>query len=251
MTTPENGIQGVLRRLDEMLDAAELNRSKGGYFPALYRVTTAEVGRQVDAGSFEDGPRMVRLDVIFAGHYLRARRAWEKGQPCPQPWKLAFEAESDESVTILQHLLLGMNAHIRYDLAQAVVQVAEQDMRAIEADFMVLNRILAQMIDQVQGAINRCSPGMELVDTLGLVLDELLARVGIRHFRDAAWKDALALAGREQGALEEMEKDTVRIAGVILDLSHVLGPLRRREIDHEAPEGVPTVIRALRASFPG
>ncbi len=194
---------------------------------------------------------MVRLDVIFAGYYLRARRAWEKGEPCPQPWKVAFEAESDESVTILQHLLLGMNAHIRYDLAQAVVQVAEQDIRAIEAVFMVLNQILAQMIDQVQGAINRCSPGMEVLDTLGLRLDELFARVGIRHFRDAAWRDAVALAAHDAGALEEMERDTMRIAGLILDLSHVLGPVRRREIDHAAPEQVPTVIQALRASFPG
>ena len=45
---------------------------------------------------------------------------------CPDPGALAFAAS--EELPTLAHLLLGMNAHINYDLPQALLQViSEQD----------------------------------------------------------------------------------------------------------------------------
>ena len=45
----------------------------------------------------------------------------------PRPWRLAFQADSDLP-TIVHLLLLGMNAHINYDLPQATLSViTDQD----------------------------------------------------------------------------------------------------------------------------
>ena len=43
----------------------------------------------------------------------------------PRPWRLAFGA--DDELPTLVHLLLGMNAHINYDLPQAMLAVIDED----------------------------------------------------------------------------------------------------------------------------
>jgi hypothetical protein len=41
-----------------------------------------------------------------------------KGQ-CSHCWRIAFDAADRQEPPVLQHLLLGMNAHINYDLGIA------------------------------------------------------------------------------------------------------------------------------------
>jgi len=70
---------------------------------------------------------VVRWDVAFADLFLvahdhdRLAAAGRPAPPVPRPWRLAFAA--GEELPTLAHLLLGMNAHINYDLPQALLQV--------------------------------------------------------------------------------------------------------------------------------
>ena len=62
-----------------------------------------------------------RWDVAFAGLYLDALRAALAGSRPTRPWDVAFGAPA--GLPPLRHVLLGMNAHINYDLPQALLAV--------------------------------------------------------------------------------------------------------------------------------
>ena len=68
---------------------------------------------------FEDGVRMERLDVTFANRYLDAFYSWIAGKQITNSWKIAFDSVAQSKSLVIQHLLLGMNAHINLDLGIA------------------------------------------------------------------------------------------------------------------------------------
>src|SRR5215217_2934261 len=105
-------IQEVLDRLDAEIEIAVRNGSRTAYFACLYRGVTQRVLDGIRAGRFQDGPRMERLDVAFANRYLAAIGAYRRNEHASRSWQLAFEAARLRRLVILQHLLLGMNAHI-------------------------------------------------------------------------------------------------------------------------------------------
>ena len=120
-------IDDVLHRLGLIIDDARRDGSRLGYFAALYRNVTAEVQRGIAAGRFGDGPRMARLDVVFANRYLDAYDAYAAGRPASRCWVAAFDAASRWPPLILQRLLLGMNVHIHLDLGIAAAEIARLD----------------------------------------------------------------------------------------------------------------------------
>lgn len=64
--TPAATIDQVIARLDTAIDRARRENSRLGFFACLYRQVTVRVSEGIAAGRFQDGPRMERLDVIFA-----------------------------------------------------------------------------------------------------------------------------------------------------------------------------------------
>src|SRR6476660_1012798 len=94
-------------------------------FLGTYRRTTIAVGKAVDDGLFEDPAWVERWDVAFAELYLDALDLHLSGGRPPRPWRLAFEAPSD--LPALRQVLLGINAHVNYDLPQALLGVISDD----------------------------------------------------------------------------------------------------------------------------
>ena len=72
-------------------------------------------------GTFEDPEWVEAWDVAFADLYLAALDADLPGRPVPRPWRLAFDAPA--ACPPLRHVLLGINAHVNYDLPQALLAV--------------------------------------------------------------------------------------------------------------------------------
>lgn len=112
-----SSIADVVADLSAIVDDARVRGDRRGLFAALYRRTTIVVQRGIEAGRFEDPERMEELDVRFAIRYFEAVDAFERGGVPTRPWAYAFERVADPEPSVLQHLLLGMNAHIALDLA--------------------------------------------------------------------------------------------------------------------------------------
>ncbi len=192
-------IDAVIVALDEIVEHSIDNNSALGYFAALYRRVTREVAIGIDAGVFQDGKRMEELDVIFANRYLAAYDAHRRGETVTGSWLAAFDVENRAGLSALQHLLLGMNAHINLDLGIATCEVARGTPMPLKADFMKINEILGSQINATQNRIARFVRPLRLVDRLLGSIDEQLSLFSIGYARDKAWTHTLELCASDQG----------------------------------------------------
>ncbi len=192
---PEN-IHQVIDELDAVVAWSIRNRKTAGLFAAMYRQVTLRVRDGIENGDFDDGPRMDRFDTVFAGRYLEALKAHGAGRPCSSAWGVAFGAPA--RVRPMQHLLLGMGAHIGLDLPIAAAQVGGAQTQALGQDFERINGILFSLIDGMQDVLDAHSPWMAGLDRLGGRVDEWAAAKALQRMRIKAWKRAVDLS-RLQG----------------------------------------------------
>jgi hypothetical protein len=106
----------------------------------------------------------------------------------------AFTGADNRSLIVLQHLLLGMNAHISLDLGISTAAVADRsDPLSIKADFLRINAILGSLINDTQQRLTRFFGPLGLIDHLLGDTDESLSLFSIKYARDKAWTQALEL----------------------------------------------------------
>ncbi|MFT5997630.1 MAG: hypothetical protein ACI81P_000075 [Neolewinella sp.] len=182
-----NTIDEVLQQLDVIIDTARAENNAVGYFAYVYRRTTAAVKEAIRAGRFADNDRMEAFDVSFANLYLEAYEQYHCGDPCAASWQLAFDA-AKERKALLQHVLLGMNAHINLDLGMAAGRMmAGKNLNDLKADFRRVNDILQEITEELQERVARASPVFTWFDRLGKDRDEHLLDFSMRAAREQAW----------------------------------------------------------------
>src|SRR5215469_904602 len=114
-------LEALIGRMEALLDQLRERRDPRRFFHATYLRTTRAVGAELAAGGFLDPDWVERWDVVFAELYLDALEADLRGGSVPRPWAEAFGAAAGTAP--VRHVLLGMNAHINYDLPQALLAV--------------------------------------------------------------------------------------------------------------------------------
>ena len=193
--------------IEELRAAALAADDASGHFPAMYARVTDRIQTAVESGRFGDGRGMVRFAGAFAQWYLRPRSGVE---PIPGAWQAAWAVGQDRRLLIVQHLLLGINAHVNHDLAQAVVEVADErgELAAMRDDFDAVNAVLLDTMPDVLGDLGRASRWVNIAAARG---GGRLFNFSLTAARDQAWRFAertypLASAGRarEAAALDEL-----------------------------------------------
>jgi hypothetical protein len=200
-TVTRQSVNDILIQMDLVIERCIRERSKLGYFAVLYRSVTVQVRDAIKANHFEDGERMERLVVCFANRYLEAINKFWLGEKPSLSWSEAFRSASLRSPVILQHLMLGINAHINLDLAIASAQTAPGPLLPeLKNDFQKIMDLLGQMIDSVEERIEKVSPYFGIIDRIGGRTDEYIAGFAIKKARDLAWNTAekLAIAGQDE-----------------------------------------------------
>jgi hypothetical protein len=161
---------------------------------------------------------MDRFDTAFGNRYFAALDAVAEGREAPRAWRVALSAESRPGTAILQHALLGVNAHINFDLPFAAVAVAPGPaLPALRNDYDAINRILAAVFEEVQAIIGRFSPLLHVLDHVGGRKDECIANFSIVAARDEAWHEATRLALESGVGLEQATRSLDRRAALVGD----------------------------------
>jgi hypothetical protein len=204
---PAKTIDEVIGRLDQIIEQSKRDASRLGYFATLYRNVTVEVKRGVLSGRFQNGPLMERLDVNFANRYLRAFDSYKRGGPASKCWVFAFRCAAEWPPLVLQHLLMGMNAHINLDLGAAAAETCPgEEIGRLKADFYEINAILAAMTAGVQWQLAQINPWMRLIGRVSGNLGERVMNWSIEKARDYAWGAAGRLAPLDPEAGERLIK---------------------------------------------
>ena len=144
-------------------------------------------------------------------------------------WQLAHNAAGDPQVSALQKLLLGVNAHINYDLVLTLVDLLHSEWRSqSEAhrisryrDHCHINDIIGLTIDAVQEQIlEPAKPIMKIVDNLLGPVDEIMISRLITHWRETVWLNAAGLL--ELSDKEEKNKRVKQIEEEALEIGKLI-----------------------------
>lgn len=198
-------IDEVIDQLNDVIQWAEENNSPMGYFPALYCRVTELVRDKINEGNyFDDDKRMERLDVIFANRYLAAFHQYQNKEKLSNSWKVAFDACDSYWPIVLQHLLLGINAHINLDLAIAAAETSPgNQIDSLKEDFNRINDLLAGLVNSVEDQLAKVWPLLKILDWVGGRTEEKLINFSIDIARMQSWKIAQVLAHTPPDQLAE------------------------------------------------
>ena len=124
----------------------------------------------------------------------------------PGCWQAASDVAGDGRLMIVQHLLLGINAHVNHDLPQVVVALAPRgtDLAGMRADFDAVNDILAESLPMVLRSLGTVSRWVNTAAVLGggRLFDFSLQMARRRAWEAAVRMHALADDDRAEYAVE-------------------------------------------------
>ncbi len=247
----------TIAALEAVVDRCSAEGDRVGYFAAMYLAVTSTMRDRAGAGRFADAARMERFATGFAARYLNALDAWRAGAPCADSWLVAFNATQRSRPIILQHLLLGMNAHINLDLGVAASEVGDsQSLDAVRSDFDAVNDVLGELVDGCQGALDSVSPWLGLVDKIGGGGDETIIRFSLVLARRQAWSVATrlsAMSGRPRDdEIKSVDAATARVGNAVEHPGFAAGAvlLAVKARERATPAEVMRVLRAVRPKTP-
>jgi hypothetical protein len=163
-------IDQVLQQLDEIVDTSIAQKDYLFLFTHVYRETTAEIKNAIQNQRFENPVRMEKMDVVFANLFINAYYDHQVSKSVASCWKVAFESRM-EKLAFVQHILLGMNAHINLDLAVAASIVSPGNaIIKLKSDFMIVNQILAELTNKIQKRLGRVSFFMKGISIIMLLI---------------------------------------------------------------------------------
>lgn len=223
--------QPVTDRMQALVQQWVEASDRRAIFLHCYMLMTHNMLVAIDSDEFNDDEWVYTLLHRFADYYFDALNAYEQESPAtPAVWRNAFDATREARTMVLQNLMLGVNAHINYDLVFTLVDMLEDEWAELSdarrsrryEDHCHVNFVIGRTIDTVQDTvIERLSPQMDIADKLLGPLDEWLTSRLISHWRDEVWHNAVQILDapeKEQcdRLCRRIEKTTLERANVIL-----------------------------------
>jgi hypothetical protein len=193
--------KNAIERMVETLNSLEPYGDKKAIFLNCYLLMTEQMYQAVNQGRFKDGTWVMILLERFADYYFDALDQYNhKEKFTPKVWHFVHDSSDHSRMHVLQHLFLGINAHINYDLVLTLHDVIsdewcsmDESMKALRFhDHCIVNDIIAETIDEVQDkVVERYAPSMDIIDKGMGRLDEKIFEWLIRRWRGEVWKDFL------------------------------------------------------------
>lgn len=206
------------------LASFELAGDRRQIFLDCYMRMTRNMLVAIEQRRFEDPEWVASLLHHFADYYFRALDSLETGVgEAPAVWTHANQAASLDSTTTLQNLLLGVNAHINYDLVFALADVLEPEWQNAPdllkemrfRDHQMVNTIIGETVDEVQdNVVERFSPLLDVIDTVGGPFDEWVASWFISVWRDDVWRSAVELLDCKECSDQENVRRRVELKAI-------------------------------------
>jgi hypothetical protein len=207
----------ILRQMDQQVLTWQSNQDKRHVFLNCYRMMTANMLEAVDANQFHDSEWVKKLLHRFAEYYFNALEQYERNEEAPAVWKQVHDSSCKSNLHLLQCLILGVNAHINYDLVLTLDEMLrhewqnlsdEQKKKRFE-DHCTVNDIIGSTIDAVQDEILApADPFMRFIDKAMGRMDEYLLSIMITKWRHQVWKNAHEM----MLATDQNQRESIRIS---------------------------------------
>lgn len=211
---PVSSIAEVAQRLAAVRDHVSAVSERGeldaiACFSRLYTIIT----ETIDARPFADREFLVRLDVEFARRYFDALLAHVRGA-APQSWRVLFDRRTDPSVDPARFAAAGVNAHVNYDLAAALLATwpdfPPNDLR--HGDYDGVNDVFAARMEHLRELFGSALSRGPLDDGANRLGDLL-----VRATRTLAWDLAMRAwtAPDRTAAATSLDRELDRVTAVV------------------------------------
>jgi hypothetical protein len=209
------------RRLGCLRTILTTQRDNRAPFASLYADITISAHAAIRAGRFQDGPWVSRYLTTFAELYRVAFVGYADGRPgeIPGSWRIAFDAAREDRALVVQHVSLGVNAHVDRDLAHTLVTVglgrddAERERR--KSDHFKVNDILKENVDATLGALaDRYAQGLAEAPPVVMRILSTAYFHTVTTGRLKAWLDALAL--EKSGPLRPVVEGQIELSSRLI-----------------------------------
>ena len=212
-------MMGIVKKFEERKD----NRT---IFLHCYSMMTENMLIALEENKFQDRQWVNRLLHRFADYYFEALTCYDCGEETPAVWKAVHKAAATKKLHVIQHLLLGVNSHINYDLVLTLydmlapewADLSEEMREKRHQDHCLVNFIIGDTIDKVQDeVVEKYSPAMDVIDKIMGRFDEILLLKLITKWRDLVWEHTQKLLeiqneeNRERYILD-LEKEVLKKA---------------------------------------
>ena len=227
--TPD--LDKIIQRMDDHIQDFRSTEDRRERFLLMYRTFKNELRSNLQQGRFFDFQWSEAICCRMGEMYFEADEAYRENiEQCPESWQICFDAALAGNTNLLQDALMGMNAHINYDLTICVYDVMENygDFQAIQEttknksivdrklnsllkrryfDYLLINQIAWESIPKIQDVLtNRFSRLLGLLNTVSFRFTRSLVERLILEYRDRAWTHALLLLSARDG----QERDDIR-----------------------------------------
>jgi hypothetical protein len=161
-------------------------------FNYLYTQITKGILARLQNGGFSDPGFLSELDVQFARRYFDALGSYQQNPAsCPRSWRVLFDRQHDPRITRMQFAIAGVNAHVNFDLALALVATwdpadAPESTSPQHDDYETINKVFHDEMANLRHDFE--DPLLQKLDEsaverLSNQFDDMLVVI----FRNAAW----------------------------------------------------------------
>ena len=235
--TPQ--LDQVIQKMDNFITQFSEQDDPRERFLVMYRTFKKQLRRNLQEGRFLDSEWSEAICCRMGEMYFEAYDQYEsETDVCPQAWKLCFDASINHETNLLQDALLGMNAHINYDLTICTYDIMDrfhdlgqgtdnpvdrtlnQLLRKRYFDYLLINQIAWESIPKIQDVLTeRFSKLLGVLNVLSFRFSRPIVQKIIMDHRDRAWTHALLMASsRDPVEVERVKSfiDTLAIRNVHL-----------------------------------
>jgi hypothetical protein len=185
-------IKGVIKRLRETQN--RLGCDHRAVFATTYLQLTKQLAVALRDPDFFDYRRYLLTQATeFSNVYLRALRAYDRGEPVPEAWRVSFETAAAGDANGAQDMLLGINAHVQNDMPFVVAALG---LRAPgggsrKPDHDRVNQVLNAAYEAVVAAVTRrYDPQVGLTNSPLTPLDDAAGLELAKGWREGVWRNA-------------------------------------------------------------
>ena len=176
-------------------------------FATTYLELTKQLRRDMRAGLIKReliSPKYFYYeDALFANFYFRTVKAWNRGKPVPEAWRIAFQAAEDGDKMGVQDMLLGINAHVQNDMPFVLAALGLRTKNGLsrKSDHDFFNASLNRGYQPVVSAVReRFDPAIDLTNSELIPIDDLAGLELTRTWREVVWRNAERLTNAKTAA---------------------------------------------------
>lgn len=223
------GMDAVIAEMDDRWRPLDGACDPDAVFALVYLVTTRMVREFVKEPYFDEGNLMTDYDALFADFYFDAYDAYhaQGSDAVAGPWREAFERADSGRSTVFEDAMLGLNAHINYDLAIVTFEMG-YPARGLKADYDRINDVLDAAIREVTKALaDHYDPLFE--PNAAHDLTDPAVTETIHTWREHAWQNAVALTDAEDEEERDLIKAVMEQEAVLAAQAFQLNPTDTRD----------------------